>query len=199
MDKKTLDAYNANPAGFASDWLSQPTPTEIHRAVKSFFIPNGATADIGAGSGRDAAWLFDQGFPCVGFDASVGLLNAASERFPHLIFRPTKLPALREIASHSFHNVLCETVIMHLPASEHLEALENLFRVLVPGGILSLSWRHAIEGNRDEHGRLYESVDAAVLIELAGTLSAELCHRSTFVSSSSGKKITHFVFRAPPA
>ena len=63
MDKATLNAYDRDPGSFAEDWETQPPPSDLHATVQRFFIPGGATADIGCGSGRDAAWLDSHGYP----------------------------------------------------------------------------------------------------------------------------------------
>jgi SAM-dependent methyltransferase len=69
MDPATLAAYDAAAAAFAAEWDAQLAPTDLHDLVKRFFRP-GLTADIGCGSGRDAAWLAANGFPTVGYDPS---------------------------------------------------------------------------------------------------------------------------------
>jgi trans-aconitate methyltransferase len=97
---------------FADEWAAQPPPTDL-AVVRQFFIP-GTTADIGCGSGRDAAWLNENGYPTRGFDASEGLLAEAQRRYPHIEFTKAILPDLDGLAESSFANVLCETVIMHL-------------------------------------------------------------------------------------
>ena len=72
MDDATLSAYDRDAKAFANDWDAQPPPSDLHAVVGQFFIP-GPTADVGCGSGRDAAWLNACGYPTKGFDASEGL------------------------------------------------------------------------------------------------------------------------------
>src|SRR5271163_2084966 len=86
MDHKTLGAYDGAAAAFAKEWHEQPPPTDLQSAVLQYFKP-GRTADIGCGSGRDAAWLDDHGFPAVGFDVSAGLLTEARRRYPQIRLR----------------------------------------------------------------------------------------------------------------
>ena len=113
-DRRTLAAYDKDAAAFAKDWHEQPPPTDLHEIVKRLFIPGGITADIGCGSGREVAWLNANGFPAKGFDASEGLLAEARPRYRLLDFVHAGLPDLSGIAANTYHNVLCETVIMHL-------------------------------------------------------------------------------------
>ena len=194
MDKATLNAYDRDPNGFANDWETQPPPSDLHATVRRFFILGGTTADIGCGSGRDAAWLDHNGYPAKGFDASDGLLSEARRRHPQISFVTAILPELAEIADGSFANVLCETVIMHLEPEAITPAVERLMSILVSDGILYLSWR-VIEGadRRDEHGRLYASFKPErVLRALAGT---DVLQDEQVGSVSSGKLIRRIVAR----
>src|SRR5258707_13539077 len=110
IDQKTLAAYDAKAADFAQDWHDQPPPSDLHALVKRFFS-TGRTADIGCGSGREVAWLSEEGFAAIGYDASAGLLAEARARYPPLDFRRATLPDLAETAER-FTNVLWQTVIM---------------------------------------------------------------------------------------
>jgi SAM-dependent methyltransferase len=192
-DKATIAAYDADAASFAADWETQPAPADLHDAVRRFFRP-GPTADIGCGSGRDTAWLVDNGFPATGFDASEGLLVEARRRHPGIIFVQTMLPDLNGIAAASFTNVLCETVIMHMPPDAIAAAAAKLIDILVPGGTLYLSWR-VTENNdrRDEHGRLYAAFDPGLV--LAGLAATEFLLDEQRESASSGKVVRRIVVR----
>jgi trans-aconitate methyltransferase len=114
MDRATLTAYDHGAAAFAQDWHDQPAPLDLQDIVTRFFAGGGRTADIGCGSGREVAWLNANGFPAEGFDASGGLLSEARSRYPQLKFAQAELPDLQGVASSTYDNVLCETVIMHL-------------------------------------------------------------------------------------
>jgi SAM-dependent methyltransferase len=193
MDDATLSAYDRDAKVFADDWEAQPPPIDLHTVVRQFFIP-GATADIGCGSGRDAAWLNASGYPTEGFDASEGLLAEARRRHPHIRFSTAILPGLDGIAEGSFANILCETVIMHLEPDAVTPAVERLLAILVPGGMLYLSWR-VTEGadRRDEHGRLYAAFDPERV--LSALKATQLLLDEQVGSVSSGKLIRRIVAR----
>lgn len=193
MDAATLSAYDRAAAAFATDWHTQPPPTDLHAVVRRFFTP-GPTADIGCGSGRDAAWLDANGFPTQGYDASEGLLTEARRLHPDIPFRHATLPGLDGIGDGTFTNVLCETVIMHLPPDDITPSIERLLAILIQGGTLYLSWR-VTEGadRRDEHCRLYAAFDPdRVLRALAST---EILLDEQVGSLSSGKLIRRIVAR----
>ena len=193
MDAATLRAYDADAAAFAKDWHEQPPPADLHDIVRRFFRP-GLTADIGCGSGRDAAWLSANGFPAVGYDPSAGLLAQARKRYPDLTFYSAALPALAGVAEASFANVLCETVIMHLPREDVAPSVRRLLAILAPGGTLYLSWR-VTRGTdlRDGHGRLYGAFDADIVRRALG--STHVLLDEEVVSASSGKVIHRLVVR----
>jgi len=198
MDSKTLLAYDSQAEAFARDWHEQPPPADLQDIVRRFFRP-GVTADIGCGSGREVAWLCANGFRAVGYDPSAGLLAQARARYPQLQFRSAALPALEGITEASFANVLCETVIMHLPHDAIVPSARRLIAILAPGGVLYVSWRvTAGADQRDGHGRLYGAFDADLVRHaLAG---AEVLLDEEVVSASSVKTIHRLVVRkaAPP-
>jgi SAM-dependent methyltransferase len=194
MDRATLAAYDKDAAAFAKDWHQQPAPVDLQDTVQRFFIKNGATADIGCGSGREVAWLNANGFPAVGFDASDGLLAEARRRYPEFTFTRAELPDLRGVAAAGFDNVLCETVIMHLDRAAIAPSVRRMLDIVKPGGIFYLSWRVTDDADqRDQHGRLYAAFD--VLLVLAELSGVTLLLNEEVVSASSGKKIHRIVAR----
>jgi SAM-dependent methyltransferase len=193
MDRQTLAAYEASAAAFAEDWHSQPAPGDLHALVRRFFRP-GRTADIGCGSGREVAFLAADGFDAVGYDASPALIEQARTRYPQLVFETKWLPELAGLPDTAFDNVLCETVIMHLPRVQIAPAVRRLVSLLKRGGILYLSWR-VTEGQdrRDASGRLYTAFDAALVRE--AILDAVPLLDEPALSASSGHKIHRIVAR----
>ena len=132
MDERTLGAYDREAAAFAREWHAQPAASDMHALIGRFF-GFGSTADIGCGSGRDTAWLDENGFPAVGYDASEGLLAEARRLHPGVCFQMAALPALQGIGDESFANVLCETVIMHLAHGMIAPSVRRLVSILEPG------------------------------------------------------------------
>lgn len=192
-DRDTLAAYDRDPAGYADDWEGQPPPVDLHSVVEQYFRP-GRTADVGCGSGRDTAWLAARGFDVVGYDASPGLLGEARRRHPEVLFAAASLPALDGVPSRAFTNVLCETVIMHLPPASIGPAVRRLVSLLDSSGTLHLSWRVTEHDSaRDDAGRLYAAFDAALVhAALEGT---EIVHEEEGISASSGRRVHRLVAR----
>jgi SAM-dependent methyltransferase len=195
MDERTRAAYDRAAAAFAEEWHAQPAPTDVHALLLEHFRP-GRTADIGCGSGRDTDWLMRNGFPAIGYDASAGLLAEARRRYPDLTFLAATLPDLAGIAAGGFANVLCETVIMHLPADRIAPAVRRLPALLAPNGTLWLSWRTTAGADRrDAAGRLYTAFDAALVHDALG--DAAILFESAEDSASSGKPVHRLIARRP--
>ncbi|TCO45092.1 methyltransferase family protein [Kribbella antiqua] len=190
MDTETLRAYDVGAGEYAEDWETQPAGTDLQAIVRKYFRP-GLTADVGCGSGRDAAWLTANGFPAVGFEPSDGLRAEAERRHPEVEFRAAALPELDGVASGSFVNVLCETVIMHLEPAAVAPAVRRLVDILKPGGVLYLTWRVSPTDQRDDAGRLYAAVDAAAVKDALG--ASELLVDEEVTSASSGRTIHRVV------
>jgi len=194
VDRATLAAYDKDAAAFAKDWHEQPPPTDLHDIVKRFFIAGGITADIGCGSGREVAWLNANGFPAKGFDASEGLLAEARARYRLLDFVHAELPDLSGISANAYHNVLCETVIMHLDRADIAPSVRRMLDIVRPGGVLYLSWR-VTEGEnlRDKQDRLYAAFEPALVLTELKTTTTLLDEEP--ISASSGKRIHRVVVR----
>jgi len=194
MDKTTLAAYDADPARYAADWDAQPPPVDLYEQLGAWFTP-GPTAEIGSGSGRDAAWLAEHGFDVHGFDASEGLLAQARAAHPDIPFEFATLPELAGVARGAWQNVLCETVIMHLDAALVAPAVRTLLALLRPGGTLYLSWRVTEDAStRDPAGRLYAAFDKALVTnELAAGDTIVFDDDATSVAS--GKRLQRLVIR----
>jgi len=191
MDRETLLAYDGAAAAFAEDWHRQPAPADLHAVVRRFFRP-GPTADIGCGSGREVAWLAANGYRAIGYDPSAGLLAQARARYPQLAFERAALPDL--VSAGTFDNVLCETVIMHLPPDLIAPSVGRLVSILKPDGILYLSWRvTAGTDQRDPQGRLYAAFGTDIVL---GALSrTDILLDEEVISASSGKTIHRIVAR----
>jgi SAM-dependent methyltransferase len=194
MDTGTMQAYDSGAVEYAEDWETQPAGTDLQELVRRYFTP-GPTADVGCGSGRDAAWLTANGFATVGFEPCDGLRAEAERRHPEVEFRPAALPSLDGVAAGSFVNVLCETVLMHLEPAAVPAAVRRLVDILTPGGVLYLTWRVSATDQRDDAGRLYAAVDAAVVKDMLG--DAECLLDEEVTSASSGKTIRRLVVRKP--
>jgi SAM-dependent methyltransferase len=196
FDAATLAAYATHARAYADDWLSQPPPTDLQATITRWFLKGdagGITGDIGCGSGREVDWLERHGYPAIGFDASAALLAEARARFPDYRFEHAELPALESIAPRTFDNVLCETVLMHLPHDAIAASVSALRRILRPRGTLYLSWRVSEADQRDDRGRLYTAFAPGLVLDRLDGM--DVVHSQEATSASSGKRIHAVVAR----
>lgn len=168
MDPQTLAAYENQAAQIAERHRSV-FPQRTHEMIGRFFQPGHLTADLGCGSGRDADWLSQHGFNVVGYDASPAMLAEAQRAYPHIPFVYASLPDLVEVPSATYTNILCNAVLMHLPAASLPAAAHAIARVLVPGGRIVLSYRgSSTDAEREADGRLFTPIHVADLIQIFG-------------------------------
>lgn len=141
-----LDGYAAaaTPAFVtAYDVLS---PESIYEHVVDLFPTRASrVADVGAGTGRDAAWFAEKGHEVVAIEPVRELREAArslhqsdrikwlNDRLPHLA-EATCLPP--------FDLVMLGAVWQHLTDEARILAMPNLARMTAPGSLLVMSLRH---------------------------------------------------------
>lgn len=108
------------------------------RALSLCTLPKGASVlDVGCGTGRWVRRYAQSGYSPVGLDGSLSMLKRAVELrtlAPLLAARLQSLP----FRDGTFDCVQTITVIQHIPALEQQQALEELVRVIKPGGYLIL-------------------------------------------------------------
>ena len=105
----------------------------------------GTVLDVGAGSGRDAAWLAGMGHEVVAVEPSASMRTAASSKHPDLgiNWMDDRLPALGRVTRSglSFDLILLSAVWMHVPETYRPRAFRKLINLLKPGGLLAITLR----------------------------------------------------------
>lgn len=120
---------------------------EVHRKVLHLIPkPPARLLDIGAGTGRDAAYFASLGHRVVAVEP-VDEMREGGKRLhpsPAIEWLADRLPDLAELrARHkSFDVVLMTAVWMHLDAAERVRAMKVVAPLVAPGGVLVLSLRH---------------------------------------------------------
>ena len=102
--------------------------------------------DVGAGSGRDAAWFAAKGYEVVAVEPSTSMRSVAAHFHPEASVQwiDDRLPKLEVIglSGLSFEVILLSAVWMHIPARKRPRAFRKLVALLKPGGILAMTLRH---------------------------------------------------------
>lgn len=169
----------------AYDGLS---PEGIYEHVSDLF-PNrrGKVADIGAGTGRDAAWFAGMGHDVLAVEPVRELREAGrvlhtnkniewlDDRLPHLAAMP---------ASSSFDLITLCAVWQHLTDDDRVIAMARLATLLVPGSLLILSLPHGPGGV----GRRVFPVSADVTVEVAKACGLRITRRREANSVQAGNR-----------
>lgn len=118
----------------------------VHRQVANLLPESSSNVlDVGAGSGRDAAWFAEQGHSVVAVEPSSRMREAGSARHKSSKIRwlDDQLPSLDKVlrTKSSFDLVWVSAVWHHLPASQRHRAFRKLVSVLSPGGSMMISLR----------------------------------------------------------
>lgn len=144
MDDAITDyAANATPELIAG--YDALPPEQIYASVLDLFPAAPArVVDIGAGTGRDAAWLAGKGHRVLAVEPVGAFREAGAELHGDAIaWLDDQLPALDETQRHGpFDLVLLCAVWHHLDTQDRARAVPALSRMTAPGGTLILSLRH---------------------------------------------------------
>ncbi len=137
--KQLTEQYESLEAHAVHHWLMDLLPTGV----------NSRALDVGAGSGRDAAWLVSRGLEVWAVEPSEVMRQEAQLRHTEaaITWLDDHLPELqrtRMAASQqgvSFNFILMSAVWMHLEPQLRTTAFKNLMGLLTAGGILAVTLR----------------------------------------------------------
>lgn len=141
----SVNWYDENAVSVSKQYESVK-PQEVHSWLIDLLPkPAASVLDVGAGSGRDAAWLSSLGFDVVAVEPSKNMRDQAVTKHGISAFRliDDALPSLEKVTriGLSFDVILVSAVWMHLPLSDRPRAFRKLINLLKPGGLLALTLR----------------------------------------------------------
>ncbi|SDY13347.1 bifunctional 2-polyprenyl-6-hydroxyphenol methylase/3-demethylubiquinol 3-O-methyltransferase UbiG [Nitrosomonas sp. Nm33] len=197
MDYQTISVYDQSAEQIATLHKTL-VPVRIYQLINQFFVKGGVCADVGCGIGRDSTWLFKQGYPVIGINASEGMLQQAKEYDPNIHYVHDSLPLLEKQTESSFVNVLCSAVIMHLADDQIACAVTNLVRITAVGGVIVVSFRGTNSKDRRENGKLYSIIEVDELISMFAHSGTMLLHREVDFQADRKVEWTSVVFRKLP-
>src|SRR5690606_22087870 len=99
--------------------------------------------DVGAGTGRDAAWMAAAGHRVVAVEPSQAMLRLARSLHTEasIDWRRDALPNLDGVVGGQFDAILLSAVWMHLHPRDRAAALTRLRELLGPDGLIYLTLR----------------------------------------------------------
>ena len=160
MDQQTISYYDNN-AGAISEEYEKAGMEEIHGLILKYLPKDGQVFEIGTGSGREAAYIFREGFSVTGIDASASMVKEAAKIHPELKNKLscTQFPLHEEsqLLKRQFDAVISIATLMHVPEHDLFECVTQIKTILKPGGTLFISSslnRENVRSDRDDKGRL---------------------------------------------
>ena len=167
------------PPGYFERWYAERDWTD-YRGLLARVIElarPGPILDVGAGAGFFVEAAHRWGMPCTGLEGSPEGLAAARARFPELDMREQRLEHPFSLPDAHFEVALLNQVVEHLAVNDARLALNEVRRVLRPGGILlvySPSRFNRIEAEADPtHRHLYSPRELARLLSEIGFVDIE--------------------------
>lgn len=142
----TVRAYDQQAASLAALYEAL-APQSVHAELADFVPrqPGLFALDVGAGSGRDAAWLVSLGYEVVAVEPAAGMRAEAIRRHPDKRIRwlDDRLPDLAEVHRRgiAFDLILLSAVWMHVQPPARMRAFRKLVTLLKPGGVVLISLR----------------------------------------------------------
>ena len=99
----------------------------------------GVACDLGCGPGHIARYLRQCGIQVCGIDLSAGMVERARQLNPGISFNRGDMRAL-PVNDNTWSGIAAFYAIVNLPPQDLIQALWEMFRVLMPGGRLLLSF-----------------------------------------------------------
>jgi ubiquinone/menaquinone biosynthesis C-methylase UbiE len=131
-------------AEYSNELERKPFDCEVLDEFAASVRDQGRVCEIGCGPGHISRYLQDRGVSMFGIDLSEEMVNCAQRINPDISFLKGNMLSL-ELPDASVAAIVCFYTIIHLQRNDVVEALNEMNRVLEPGGHLLLSF-HGGEG-----------------------------------------------------
>jgi SAM-dependent methyltransferase len=151
--ESVVDRHESIRATDANAWLRKDLPKSPALVL-----------DVGAGSGRDAAWLRSLGHKVIAVEPCPEMAAHARRlgRCHDIEWIDDRLPELAKVSSRNsrFDFILANAMWMHLAPDERAPAIASLIGLLSPGGKLAIAFS---EGTPDATGPFFECPGEEIL------------------------------------
>ena len=178
--RDVVASYDLAGTGLATEY--ERLSFEAVHAPVADYIPNSGICvlDVGAGSGRDAAWFANRENNTVfAIEPSRVLRNAGQERhaLPNIRWVNDSLPGLEKVmrSKLTFDLIWLSAIWNHIPPASRQRAFRKLVTVLRPGGSMMISLRQG----PSPPDRPMAPISTAEVEELARHYGLQTVHRTT--------------------
>ena len=134
MMHKTL-LYYENNAKHLSQRYESAKVDNIHSLLLNTFPSKSHLLDVGCGSGRDASFMYQNGYDILAIDGSREMITEAKKCHPELADRleVIKIPNELNFEPFSFDGVYSIATLMHLEKNLIDSTIEKIVMILKPG------------------------------------------------------------------
>ena len=144
LQEQLQQSYDRVAADYAEHFRDEMSQKPFDRKTLDLLIKKvadlGTICDLGCGPGQIAGYLSDKGAEVCGIDLSARMVEQAKNQLPHIFFRQGDMLALNDVDDESFGGVTAFYSIIHVPRGQVGKALREINRVLVPKGVLLLTF-----------------------------------------------------------
>jgi len=146
---KTLSYYENN-ANHLSKRYESANVDNIHELLLKTFASKSHLLEIGCGSGRDASFMYRNGFDILAVDGSVEMIAEAKRCHPELVNRleVMKIPDELYFEDESFDGIYSIATLMHFSHNELKDIFKKISQMLKPKGKFLFS----VSIGREEEG-----------------------------------------------
>ncbi|PIT86677.1 MAG: class I SAM-dependent methyltransferase [Candidatus Magasanikbacteria bacterium CG10_big_fil_rev_8_21_14_0_10_43_6] len=149
--KKTIETYNTHAKAYEKSRAPFINTDRLEAFVAR--LSGTRVLDVGCGPGRDCRYFVDHGLTVTGLDLSVGLLALARNAVPEASFVEGDMLRM-PFADASFDGVWASAALVHLHRDDIGTAIQEIYRVLVPGGIFYCSVKEGVGDHEESDVRL---------------------------------------------
>lgn len=139
MLDKTIEYYDNNSFKIANKYEFAKM-TYLQKNLLSIFSVEHELLEIGCGSGRDAAFMFDNGYSIVAIDGSEEMIKEAKKRHPNIRNKLFKKDVLDELKfKKKFKGIFSIATLMHLTFEDFEKTVLKIYNLLDEQGIFLVS------------------------------------------------------------
>lgn len=177
---KIIAVYSKYAQRFIEEYTQLDAATVHSSWSECLPLPPGKALDIGAGSGRDAAWLDHMGYKVTAVEPACRLRELAEIKTPKVTWLDDRLPDLKKVRElqTKFDVILISAVWMHLTSRERELSLGHIVQLLNKQGRLIITLRFGPNLNRER--KMYP-------VSVKELKRQALQHALTFLKSSSSR------------
>ncbi|MBI9076693.1 MAG: class I SAM-dependent methyltransferase [Desulfatibacillum sp.] len=190
------ETYSKHASQYAAAY-ELASPEEVH-ASWLHLIPKARSRvlDVGAGSGRDAAWLASKGHHVTAVEPSKAMRETARKLHPDSSVRwiNDALPALDTVHALKikFDLILANAVWIHVSPPDRTRAMASLASLLEDNGVLIITLRHGPSPDK----RIMHDCSEKELARLAQSQGLEIILQAAMADALGRKEVTwtHMAF-----